>query len=243
MSMGGHGSGGIFRDKVASFCLLVLAVFGIVRLVTAGPTSFLTPEPTLANCYFTFANTSVAALFYVPLFALCVSRLLGRLAFAPWLTRHSGRVRALASRLPGLVTRAALFSALVLGFSLAALLLRSGVAFAVGEIVAFAALQLLYGALFFVLEGLVILVVQLLCGSSVFGMAAAIVYGAIDSLVVALDVWSVRTPLMGWTLVSAADPATPVLALTGGLRLLCLVALLGIAGAWLVRRVDFTEEQ
>lgn len=229
-------------DRTLAVCLLVLGVFGALRLAGAVPEDFAAGEPTLAACYVTFVEPGVATYLYVPLFTFCALRSQRPLFFSAWAARSAGRAQALGACVRALALRALLFSVFVMAPSLAAVVLRSGQAFSPAYVAAFAVVQLLYETLFFMVAGLVFTAARLLTASALPAMLLAVVYGASDTLVSFLDVTHSGVLWTGWMVMGWGDPSNPSFALAGLARLSAFCVLLLLAARRAVSGIDLFED-
>lgn len=230
-------------DRTSVVCLAVLLVFGAIRLACAHPEDFASASGTLASSYLAFVGGSGQATFlYVPLFAFCTAASSWPALSPMWLSRGVSRMAALRRCVAAVVTRALAFALSVLIPSVAALILKSGFDLTVGRVLAFGAVQLVYEACFFVVTGLVFLAGRLVTGSEALALVLAIVYGASDTLVSALVGSHDGSLWTGWMLMGLGDPADPLLALAGLLRLAAFVALPLIVCQRALREVDFLED-
>ncbi len=229
------------HDRTFVVALAVITAVGLARLVKAGPRDFVADPADITACYMSFVHAGVATCLYVPLFAMGTSRALAGLDFSARLVRRGSRRATLAGSVPGLLARSVLFSVSVVGCAVAALVLRSGNAYTSGAVVRLAALQTLFSTAFFLAEAFLVVDVQLAMGSNALGIAAAVVYGALDTLLMTLAPAGISTFWTGWMLLGMADPARPGLAVAGAARVAALVAATWFVACVLVARVDFMD--
>lgn len=231
------------HDRALVVALAVLLAFGLMRLAGARPESFMSAHGTLGSAYLAFVGSNQATYLYVPLFAFCAARFFRPLSSTMWLARSAGRAAAFARLLPGLVARALAFSAAVLAPSLVALVLRSSLEPAPGQVVGFCLVQLAFETAFFAICGLVYATSRLLTRSGALSLVLTVVYGASDTFVSSFDRAHDGTLWMGWMLMGQGDPSSPVVALAGMLRLIALATLLYLIARRAVRSLDLLEAE
>ena len=120
-------------DRRLAVSLAAILAFGILRVIVASPQGFISPEGTLAAAYLTFVGPGQATALYVPLFAICVSGLIGRSLASCSISRNSSRLATLRCVVLRVAHVALAFALAVFVPSLVALALKSGISASAGS--------------------------------------------------------------------------------------------------------------
>ncbi len=225
--------------RLALFVPVPLA-FGVLRFLSATPEDYASSSASISSVYLTFVSANQATFLYVPVFSFYAARQIQMQLCAYRMSRRSSWLQAYCGLMVTLCLGSGLFSLAILIPSLAALAFKSGLTFSADALMGFAVVQFLYETLFFIVVSSLCIVSFLISRSAILALLACVIYGGSDSFVAAFgayhgEFWS------GWMLMGYADPAQPLLATAGALRLLAFIAILVIAGIRLVQSVDVFE--
>lgn len=242
MSARGAGGRASRADRGYLLGLAVLAVIGAASLVSPVDEVLLNPDITLPAAFEWFSSIGLVTCVVLPVFAVAVSSEMLRLGRPTELVRRRSRREAVGRCAASLAVKGAVFEAVQLAFALAAALTKAGVAFAPSDVVVFAAQQMVLGTLWFAVVGLAMLAGRLVWGWGILAVVPALLYAGYEVLL-SLTPISLRLEelQMGWSLVLAADPADPLVSLSGAARLATLALLLLLLCLRLSRRADFLE--
>ena len=228
-------------NRTLVLSILVLLAFGFLRFARATPADFASADGMLGAAYLAFVGPSIATYLYVPLFTFCCASAARPLGCAAYIARVGSRRALLLACAHGVLCRAGLFALCVLIPSLLALITKSGLLVEALWVTLFAFVQLAFEILFFTTTGLVFLAVRLLARTAPAAMVACVCYGAFDSFIEAFDRAHDGSLWVGWMAMGWGDPAHPLLAVSGALRLAAMSVALMLALLRIVQTMDFSE--
>ncbi len=228
-----------YASRLALFSA-VLVAFGVLRGLTATSQDFISTDSSPASAFLTFVSPHQATYLYVPLFSFFIMRLVDNRVSAACMVRLGGRKDCLKTCVTDSLISALCFALAILIPSVVALATKSGLALTPAYLLTFCLLQVIYETIFFGIVALVFLVAFLATRSGVLALLLAVVYGGSDSFVSALGAYQGGF-WTGWKLMGYADPANPVLAASGLLRLLAIAAILAFAAYRLIQSLDVLE--
>lgn len=228
-------------DRCFLFALAVLVVLGLAALFDNGGRPPLDSGASISRAYERFAGIGLQVCVLLPVYAIGLSGVMVRLGGPARLARQGGRARAVDACVRELLLRSVAFQTVQMTFALAAALLKSGIAYSMGEVTVFAAVQFLLGTLWFVIVSLAMLAARLIWGWGVLAVIPALVYAGYDILL-SMTAFTMEPHLaMGWQLVLSADPADITGSLAGAARLTAIALALYWLCQPLARRADFLE--